>query len=258
MLLVGESSCKETLLLIDLCNEMIMNSRTMAKDHANTQTILKETIANLSHDIRTPLTSMDGYFQLLAQSDSISERKHYTQIIRSRITDLETILEELFTYAKLEDPSYQFPITTIDFSKSVHDVLFSYYEEFQAQHITIAADFADGPFWIEANADALARILQNILKNARDHGSRQVSLRLYPQDSFVCFSCSNHVSNPKDLSIEKIFSRFYTADLARTRSSTGLGLSIAKALTQKLGGQINATLVDDIFTIEIRFVRQMP
>jgi signal transduction histidine kinase len=258
MLMVSDSSQKDFLLLTDLCNEMIVNSRTMAKDHANTQTILKETIANLSHDIRTPLTSMDGYFQLLAQSDSIAEREHYTQIIRSRITDLETILEELFTYAKLEDPSYQFPITTIDFSKSVHDVLFSYYEEFETQHITIEADFADGPIWIEGNADALSRILQNILKNARDHGSHLVSLRLYPQDSFICFSCSNHVSNPKDLSIEKIFSRFYTADPARTRSTTGLGLSIAKALTQKLGGEINATLSDNIFTIEIRFKCQTP
>ena len=102
---------------------------------------LKETITNLSHDIRTPLTSLDGYFQLLQQSDSEEERRKYVGIIQSRISSLKEMLEELFTYTRLQDADYELEMERIDFGKCAYDTVFSFYDEFQNRGIEPQVDF---------------------------------------------------------------------------------------------------------------------
>ena len=93
--------------LIDGINEVLDQSREIRERSQRSETQLKETITNLSHDIRTPLTSLDGYFQLLQQSDSEEERRKYVEIIQSRISSLKEMLEELFTYTRLQDADYK-------------------------------------------------------------------------------------------------------------------------------------------------------
>lgn len=109
---------------------------------------MKETITNLSHDIRTPLTSLDGYFQLLSQSESEEEQQHYIAVIQSRIISLKDMLEELFTYTKLQNESYEIALEPVDFGKCVFDTVFSFYDEFQKKGIKPEIDFCEGHFSI--------------------------------------------------------------------------------------------------------------
>ncbi|MDE6579389.1 MAG: ATP-binding protein, partial [Ruminiclostridium sp.] len=106
---------------------------------------------------------------------------------------------------------------------------------------------------ILGNEEALHRIIQNIIKNAVEHGNSLISFALTHEKTETVFRCSNDVKNPDDIDVSKVFSRFYKADSARTHSSTGLGLFIAKDLTEQMNGKIAAELQDDTFSVEIRF-----
>ena len=217
---------------------------------------MKETITNLSHDIRTPLTSLDGYFQLLAQSDSEEEQRHYIEVIQSRISSLKDILEELFTYTKLQNEQYELKMETVDFGKCVYDTVFSFYDEFQTKGLEPEIDFCEENILIEGNTEAIRRILQNIIKNALVHGSQKIRMKLFSENNHIIFLCENDLENPGDIDIKKIFSKFYKADTARTSNTTGLGLSIAKSLVERMDGTIIAEIENDMFLIRVIFFRK--
>ena len=239
--------------LIDAVNTAIDLSHEIEQTALKNEMELKETITNLSHDIRTPLTSMDGYLQLLSQSESEKERDYYCAVIQSRIAVLKEILEELFTYTKLQNETYILELEQLDFGKCVRDTIFSFYDEFQAKGIEPKISLFEEPLPIMGNEEALHRTIQNMIKNALEHGYTAISLSLTAEGSKAVFSCSNNVQNPEEIDTSKVFTRFYKADSARTHSSTGLGLFIAKGLTERMNGRILAALENDCFTIKIRF-----
>lgn len=238
--------------LIDGINDTLDLSRKIQKESQQSEDSLKETITNLSHDIRTPLTSMDGYFQLLAQSTSEEERQHYIAIIQNRITSLKEMLEELFTYTKLQNETYELELEPMDFGKSVFDTVFSFYDEFQRKGIKPQIDFCDGHLPIIGNLEAIRRALQNIVKNALEHGKERIIFELQRDNAQAVFRCMNDVESPNEIDITQVFSRFYKADTARSNTSTGLGLSIAKELIDRMGGSITADISANIFIIEIK------
>lgn len=239
--------------LIDGLNELIDQSREIQWVSRQSEDNLKETIVNLSHDIRTPLTSLDGYFQLLSQSASEEERQHYIAVIQSRITSLKDLLEELFTYTRLQNDRYRLDLEPVDFGKCVLDTVFSFYDEFQKKGVEPQICFCEGRLVTNGNTEAIRRALQNILKNALEHGHNRITLELQAEGEQAVFRCSNDVGNSDEIDINQVFSRFYKADSARNNTSTGLGLSIARGLTDKMGGTISAKLEAGIFTVEMRF-----
>lgn len=239
--------------LVDGINEIMDISRKIETNSRQSETQLKETITNLSHDIRTPLTSLDGYFQLLLQSSSEEERKRYIGIIQTRIHSLKDMLEELFTFTKLQDSAYELAMERIDFSGCVYDILFSFYEDFQKKGIEPHTDFCDGHLYIDGNKEGIRRVVQNLMKNTLEHGGTEISFVLFQKEGFAGFQCINRVSNAEEIDMQQVFQRFYKADRARTHSSTGLGLSIAKGLVDKMGGTISADLQEDVFSVTIQF-----
>lgn len=239
--------------LNDGINEILDRSREIERAVSSSDRQLRETVTSLSHDIRTPLTSLDGYFQLLAQSASEEERRRYIAIIQGRIASLNEMLEELFTYAKLQNESYELSLERVDLSKCVTDTLFSFYEELNRRGITPNIVLCEERVWIQANGEAVRRVLQNILKNALEHGQSLLLIRLEHQEGRAVFTCTNDVANSGEIDMDQVFTRFYKADSARTHTSTGLGLSIAKGLTERMGGAITAALQDAQFIITLTF-----
>ena len=198
---------------------------------------LKEAIANLSHDIRTPLTSLSGYFDLLCDCEEEQDEERYQQIIRERIRTLETMLEELFTYTKLQNDAYVLELQKENITKIVCD------------DIRVEEDNV----WIWGNQTAAARIIQNIIRNALLHGSGGLEIRAGRENRIYSFECSNTVENPEEIDVEQVFTRFYKSDSARQAVSTGLGLAITKELTERMGGTICARLEGNCFYIRVEF-----
>ena len=239
--------------LIDGINDILDRSRKRQEHMLQNETQLKETITNLSHDIRTPLTSLDGYFQLLQQDGTEEERLRHIGIIQSRILSLKEMLEELFTYARLQDIDYQLELERIDVGKCVYDTVFSFYEEFEKKGIEPKADFGDGHFFIQGNEEALRRALQNLLKNALVHGHTEIVMRLFCEGE-RWFSCAPMIRLARRRSIWSRCSSVFTRQIPPELTHLGgLGLSIAKGLVERMGGEIFAKLDGKVFQVWIEF-----
>jgi signal transduction histidine kinase len=219
----------------------------------NNQETVKNTIINLSHDIRTPLTSLNGYFQLLAESDSKEDRDRYLHIIQNRIDSLKNMLEELFTYAKLQSADYVLETEQIDFSKCIYETLFSFYDDFKEKGIEPEINLTDERISIIANKEALTRAIQNVIKNVLLHGDNKIRVTHRVNNSYTELIISNEVKSTNNIQIENVFDRFYTGDKARTSPSTGLGLSIAKDLIESMNGTVTANLNNNIFSVIMTF-----
>lgn len=234
-------------------NEVFASIKQTRVDLHRSSKELREKVSSLSHDIRTPLTSLDGYFQILTTTDSEEERKRIQSIISGRIASLRDILEEMFRYAKLQDEDFHLELETVDVAGCIAESVIGFYDEFAQRGLTPIIAFDEDSFEMLSNRQGVRRLVQNIVKNALDHGENEVCLEMYIREDKLRFSCSNDVASPSEIHIEEVFSRFYKADSARSKTSTGLGLSIAKSLADHLGIGIEAKLEGGRFVIELLF-----
>ena len=239
--------------LTDELNTLIEQTAALRKEIADNESHLKDTIINLSHDIRTPLTSMDGYFQLLLKSDDPEERQQYAAVISDRLSSLKEMLDELFTYAKLTNKAYEVELSPCAVNEILLSVLFSFYKDIKQRGIEPLVNVPEQDIFIQGNEPALRRIFQNILKNCIEHGNNQLSVRLINSADMVQIYFENDYQTQEPIDANKVFDRFYKADGARSKTSTGLGLSIAKELVERLNGSITGNVKNDIFTITITF-----
>lgn len=242
--------------LVELLNKMLLKRRIEKKQYLEKEKLIADTYTNLSHDIRTPLTSLDGYFQLLENSTQKEEQKRYMEIIQERIISLKEMLEELFTFTKVKNESYMLELSSCCINRILKKVVFSYYEEWQHKEIEPKIQILEEPVYINGNTQALQRVFQNIIKNALDHGEKEIEIMLYLKEEKVYLNFGNWIQHPQEIETEKVLERFYKADVARSKNSTGLGLAIAKELVNKMHGTIQARIEENMFYIEISFPKE--
>lgn len=253
MLLLTDTNMADIGRLKEHINRFLEQWHRQREAAAKKEQMISDTYTNLSHDIRTPLTSLDGYFQLLKDETDKSAQEHYIDIIQERITSLKDMLEELFMFTKLKNDSFKLELSNCCVSRLLKQTVFSYYEEWKKQGIEPSLDICEDTIFITANAQALRRVLQNVIKNALVHGQNSICIQMKQKNKMVHILVSNDVKNPDDIDVDKVFERFYKADEARSISSSGLGLSIAKELVERMGGSIEARLEGKRFVVEIQF-----
>lgn len=253
MLLLTDTNMADIGRLKERINRFLEQWHRQREAAAKKEQMISDTYTNLSHDIRTPLTSLDGYFQLLRDETDKSAQEHYIDIIQERITSLKDMLEELFMFTKLKNDSFKLELSNCCVSRLLKQTVFSYYEEWKKQGIEPSLDICEDTIFITANAQALRRVLQNVIKNALVHGQNSICIQMKQKNKMVHILVSNDVKNPDDIDVDKVFERFYKADEARSISSSGLGLSIAKELVERMGGSIEARLEGKRFVVEIQF-----
>ena len=253
MKLTSSLDSREIITLTENINELIevYNERITEVNKKDRQ--LRAILSGLSHDIRTPLTSLDGYFQIMCESDDATQKERYMTVIRQRIDALKNLLEELFTFSKLQDSDLSVNMEKQQINQIVYDSLFSYYDEFTSEGIEPNIDITDEILFVMGNNIMIQRITENIIKNSLVHSKSMVEVKLFREGDSTVFLCSNDTENPEDIDVSQVFDRFYKADKARTAASAGLGLAIAKQMTEKMNGSISASLNRDIFTITVKF-----
>ena len=210
-------------------------------------------LSNMSHDIRTPLTSLDGYFQLMEACENVEEQRRYLNIIHERIHSLNEMLEELFMFTKLKNESYSLELTPCCINRILKETVFSYYDDWVRRGIQPDIQITEELLSIAGNKQGLHRVIQNVIKNGLDHGEKKISIVLERKQEHAVLRISNQVIHSEQIDIEHVFDRFYKADVARSKTSTGLGLSIAKELVKRMNGEISAKTEKNEFIIEMRF-----
>ncbi len=216
---------------------------------------LRRQIANVSHDLRTPLTSILGYLQLLEGDGLSPERKaEYLAVIEGRARTLQTFIAAFYDLSRIEGGELPLEREQVDLRRALSDQLAASYGQIEEAGLDMEVELADGlpPVW--ADSGAVARIFSNLLTNALRHGKDALSVRLYRAGNVIVSAFSNRAEGLTAEDAAHVFERFYTADKMRTGQSTGLGLAIVKALAERMGHTAAARWEDGVFTIEVRWV----
>lgn len=229
-------------------NEQLRLLRKQRHKYQNGDRELKEAVTNISHDLRTPLTAICGYIDLLKQAEQSEEVTRYLVFIENRTEALKQLTEELFRYSIILSTQEDLNLETVHVNGVLEECIAGFYGALTQQGIMPSIHLTNIRIEKKLNKAALARIFNNILSNALKYSDGDLSITL-KDDGNIIFS--NSASCINEVQIGKLFDRFFTVEAAR--NSNGLGLSIAKTLVEQMNGQIFAEYQDGKLHISILF-----
>ena len=207
---------------------------------------LKEAVVNISHDLRTPLTAISGYLQLLQGQDLPPDTRRYLEQIGGRTQAMKRLTEELFRYSVVVSEE-NLARELVDLRRAVEEALLSFYGALEGRGIEPQVRLPETPVIRQLDPAAVNRVLGNILTNALKYSAGDLEVTL-EESGRLTFSNSAPGLDP--VAAGRLFDRFYTVEAAR--NSMGLGLSIAKELTQRMGGSIGAELHGGTLTVWLK------
>lgn len=205
-------------------------------------------MTNISHDLRTPLTAICGYLDMLEQEPLGENAARYLAILRERAETMRAMTEELLQYAVLRSTADELTRESVDIGAVLEQSLAGFYAVFTVQGIAPHVSLPEKPVTRDLDSTALRRVFDNIFSNAAKYADGALDITLSP-DGALCFS--NPAARLDRVQTAQLFDRFYTVNSAG--GSAGLGLSIAKLLTEKMGGSIAAEYDGGTLYIRLRF-----
>ena len=209
---------------------------------------LKEAVTNVSHDLRTPLTAICGYLELLDKEDKTPRQARYLALIAGRAEAMRQLTEELLRYSVAAGMDGGLDLEPVDLNGAVEEAVAALYGAFVEAGIIPRVSLPAQRVARNLNRAALSRVLGNLLTNALKYSGGDLDVALSPDGAITL---SNAAPALDEVQVGRLFDRFYTVETGR--SSTGLGLSIARALTERMGGTISARYGAGRLTLEVRF-----
>ncbi|WP_339250342.1 HAMP domain-containing sensor histidine kinase [Paenibacillus sp. FSL P2-0136] len=246
---------KEIGRLVWECNNLLSRQQAMGEQFSRKNQEMNLAITSLSHDIRTPLTSLDGYLQLALQTEAEQEKGRYVALAQSRIQQIIKLVDELFLYTKLQNPEYSLELQPLDVMEVLKRNLFTFIDDFTRSGNEPELRLPERSPRVMGDIHALERIFTNIIGNYFIHGEGPWTVEVEDRQEMLCIRFTNRLKPGSSVDTEKIFTRFYREDPSRTRHSSGLGLSIVKALMEKMNGDASANSASGIFSIDIEFAK---
>ena len=210
---------------------------------------LKEAVTNISHDLRTPLTAIKGYLDLLEREEKNGNVQRYLDQIQNRTEVLKNLTEELFRYS-IVTSSRELTPERVDIVRILEESLLSFYGVMQEKGIQPEIELPEEPVFCELDVAAVNRIFSNIINNALKYSEGDFSVVM---DKNGCITFTNTTHNLDTVTVGRLFDRFYTVEASH--NSTGLGLSITKLLLERMGGSIEANYNNNKLQIKITFSR---
>lgn len=229
-------------------NVQLRELRRLRQRYENGDRELKEAVTNVSHDLRTPLTAICGYLDLLEGEETSPDAARYLDLIRDRTDHLRQLTEEFFQYAvALSSRSGGSP-EAVSLGPALEESLAAWYPVLSARGIAPEIRLPEEPVVRQLDRAALGRVLGNILSNAVKYSAGDLSVSL-EADGTLTFS--NTAPGMTALLAQKLFDRYFTVQTGR--QATGLGLSIARQLTEAMGGSVEAQCQGEVLTVTVRF-----
>ena len=208
---------------------------------------LKDAVTNISHDLRTPLTAISGYLELLAAEVQSPDAARYLSVIGARTEQMRQLTEELFRYSLILSEDGSGTQERVCVNALLEECIAGYYAVLTQRGIQPEIDLPEQQIYCRCSRTALERVFTNLLHNALKYSSGDLFIRAEPSGT-VCFS--NHAAEIDRTHLAHLFDRFYTVESAQ--HSTGLGLAISKTVMEQMGGSITAQFEDALLTITLR------
>lgn len=249
-LITTSSSNKELRNLLKEVNEMMVSFRKLELEVENKNHNLQRTIVNISHDLKTPLTSALGYVELLQKYDlSLDEQQKYENIVIEKLKRLSQLIEDFFAFTKIIANEEDIVMEKMDINRIFEEAIVCFYEDFNVNQRNL---YISGNKKIEmlTNERVLRRIFDNLIINALKHSSGDIYIDIQTTDG-VSFQFKNKLDEL--IEVNHIFDEFYTSDISRTKQHTGLGLAIVKEFTEILGGKVSADIEDNNLIITLKW-----
>jgi len=243
---------KTLLELVDELNLMINGFEDKNRQAKEMEENVKVSIAGLSHDLRTPLTSINGYVQLLNVTNDEKRRTHYLTIIEQSVKRLIEMTEHFYDVARIETNQKELVLASISLSNLVEEIFLSFYEQLEENKIELEFPEEISDRKIIADKLMLTRVLQNTVQNILRYAESKAIISYAMDKDFLVLTIKNDIKRDSKVAIEKVFMRFYTEVSSRTNAeASGLGLYLSKKLIEKMKGKMKAELDGNWFTLKI-------
>lgn len=247
-LLTISSSDKEIINLANSLNLELKNLREEKLQYENGNQELKTVMTNISHDMRTPLTAISGYIELIKENNDENKKKKYIEIIERKTNDLILLTEQLFDFSKTMDMKINIRKEKCCINEIIEESLVNYYSIFKKNNIVPKIEICNKKIYKYVDKNTIIRVFENILSNVSKYSNGDFKVVL---DEYGRITFSNRATSLDATTVQKIFNRYFTVENAK--KSTGLGLSIAKQLIELNDGTISAKYIKNHLIIEIYF-----
>lgn len=245
-LITISSSDSDVAELTQKLNKELQELRKQKLYYKNGNQELKELMTNVSHDMRTPLTAIKGYVELINKTQDAEKQKKYLKIIEKKINELTVLTEQIFEFSKIVDRNQKIKKEKYCINDILEELLASYYTILNTKKIIPKIEICDKKVYRKIDINIITRVFDNILSNAIKYSDGDLEIKL-EENGKITFS--NIAKTLDEVTVKKMFNRYYTVENAK--KSTGLGLSIAKQLIETCNEKISAKYVNGRLIIEI-------
>ena len=229
--------------LIYKINNLLTESKNIKIDYGNKNKSLMKMMTNISHDLRTPLTSALGYIDIILKSDLSEEEKKKDLItIEKRLRRLEELISSFFEFSRIISTNKLPTLEKINLTSILEESVIVFYDDYKKNNRKILLDCNQRKLIINSNKMLLTRIFENLIGNAYKHSNSDLIIKVEKLNKVKIIFSNELLDN--DIDIDRIFDEFYTVDISRTKEGTGLGLAIAKEFTKQLNGNIYAKKIN--------------
>ncbi len=239
---------KDIVMLAEKLNHGLRELRKEHLQYHQGNAELKTAITNISHDLRTPLTAICGYLDMLDKTDDKEKQARYIEIMKERSGMMKQLTEELFKYSMIISDEEELTTETVYINQLLAECISGFYPALSEKGITPDISISDKRIERNVNKAALTRVFTNLLNNAVKYSDGDLKIILTDECEIVF---SNHAKGLSAATVEQLFDRFYTVQTAY--NSTGIGLSIVRALVERMHGRVSASYENECLSVRIVF-----
>lgn len=245
---------KEAESFLEAVNAYILVTRKEKITCRNRERELRAQIENISHDLRTPLTAIIGYLELLDVSGMDEENLEMVKNISGKARSLQRLIGNFYDLSRLELNDYRLQPERLDVSRFAREIALTFYQQFEERRLAVQlTGISAEAMFICADTGAMERIFSNMFQNALRYAKSYFCLRVFRDGGKVCLSFENDTDALRAEDVEHLFERFYMTQKSRTTEGSGLGLTISKLLTEAMGGSAGASLEQGVLRIRYCF-----
>ncbi len=248
--------------LMNLCgqmNRMLLDRQKIKTDYRKQEISTRKMLANISHDIKTPLTVILGYLEIMGMENKENDNREVLQKVEAKARQVMELINQFFTLAKLEAGDKNIELTKININELCRENVLGFYELLLSKEFAVEISIPEQNFFVQGDKESIDRILSNLLSNAIRYGSdgKYMGLFLWEENNFVFIDIVDKGRGIEKEFAANVFERLYTVEDSRNRQvqGNGLGLTIAKNLARQMGGDImleSEPNVKTVFTVRLQ------
>ncbi len=239
-----ETGDRDLEVLLKEINDTLHEIRREKTDFIRREKEFQRQIEDISHDLRTPLTSILGYLKLMDTENMSREEQEDFLVIQKKAEVLQRLIRQFYDFSRAVSWDYTPVLEAIDIAKLLRETVLDSYDELERRHISCRIEIPDSPVWVTGNIEAAERVISNLLQNAKRYGKKYLHICLAEERDTTILFFENDRGDLSEEEFGHLFDRFYVKDKARGSQGTGLGLTIARSLMEKMKGSLQGKLVE--------------